>query len=101
MEVVIDYLSTKICVRYKTKCLNVKFFHMVKIIYEAEHWRNIFRVIVNANSIGQHVIQIKNEIIINTNASVKIIVTIKKNYSWNSSACIFENSKYLKHIANN
>ena len=38
MEVVIDYLSTKICVRYKTKCLNVKFFHMVKIIYEAEHW---------------------------------------------------------------
>lgn len=78
MEVVIDYLFTKICVRYKTKCLNVKFFHMVKIIYEAEHWRNIFRVIVNANSIGQHVIQIKNEIIINTNASVKIIVTAKK-----------------------
>ena len=41
-------------------------------------------MIVNANSIVQHVIQIKNVII---------------KYSWNPSTCICENSKYLKSIA--
>ena len=39
---------------------------------------NIFHVIVNANSIVQHVIQIKNEIIKHVNVNIKIIVPAKK-----------------------
>ena len=53
----------------------------------------------NANSIVQHVIQIKNGIIILVNASVKSIVSAKKDYSWNPSTCICKNGKYLKSIA--
>ena len=35
-------------------------------------------MIVNANSIAQHVIQIKNEIIKHANVNVKIIISVKK-----------------------
>ena len=38
----------------------------------------MFHVIVNANSIVQHVIQIKNEIMVNINVSVKSILCAKK-----------------------
>ena len=38
----------------------------------------MFHVIVNANSIVQHVIQIKKGIIKQANVSVKIIVSVKK-----------------------
>ena len=43
-----------------------------------QHCLNIFHVIVNANSIAQHVVQIKNGIIINANANVKSISRAKK-----------------------
>ena len=56
-------------------------------------------MIVNANAIVQHVIQIKNGIIKHVNVNVKIIVSAKKDYRWNSSTCICEKSKYLKSIA--
>ena len=56
-------------------------------------------MIVNAISIVQHVIHIKNGIIKHVNANVKIIVHPKKDFSWNPSTCICENSKYLKSIA--
>ena len=39
---------------------------------------NIFHVIVNANSIIQHAIQIRNGIIKHVNVNVKIIVYAKK-----------------------
>ena len=56
-------------------------------------------MIANANSIVQHVIQIKNGIMIHTNTSVKSIVcTCKKDYSLNPSTCICENGNYLKGI---
>ena len=55
-------------------------------------------MIVNVNSIVL-AIQIKNEIMKHVNVNVKIIVYAKKNYSWNSSTCIYENSKYLKSMA--
>ena len=45
--------------------------------------QNIFHVTVNVNSIVKHVIRIKNG----------------KDYCWNPSICICENSKYLKSIA--
>ena len=43
-----------------------------------KQWQNIFHVTANANSIAQHVIQIKNGIIKHVNVSVKIIVSAKK-----------------------
>ena len=33
------------------------------------------------------------------NVNVKVIVSAKKDYSWNSSKCICENSKNLKGIS--
>ena len=43
-----------------------------------KQWQNIFHVIVNANSIVQYVIQIKNGIIKHVNVNVNIIVCTKK-----------------------
>ena len=40
-------------------------------------WRNIFQVILNENSIEQHVIQIKHGIIKHVNVSVDIILNAK------------------------
>ena len=46
---------------------------------EPKQYQNIFHVIINANSIVQHVIQIKNEMIRrNVNVNVKIIISVKK-----------------------
>ena len=42
-----------------------------------KQWQNIFRVIVNANSIVQHVIKIKNGSIKHVNVNVKIITSAK------------------------
>ena len=53
---------------------------------------------VNANSIVEHAIEIKNEIIKHVNVNVKIIITVKK-ISWNLSTYICENSKYFKSVA--
>ena len=57
-------------------------------------------MIINANSIVQHVTQSNNGVMINANVSVKIIIR-KKDYSWNPSKCICENEKYLKSIVDN
>ena len=43
-----------------------------------KQWQKIFYVIVNANSMVQHIIQIKNGIIKHVNVSIKIIVSAKK-----------------------
>ena len=48
-------------------------------------------MILNANSIVQHAIQIKNGI-------MKKYHMCRKNYSWNSRTCICENSRNLKGI---
>ena len=50
-------------------------------------------MIVNSNAIIQHVIQIKNRIIINFNLSAKSIISAN-----NPSTFIYENSRYLKSI---
>ena len=43
-----------------------------------EMTEHIFHVIVNANSIVQHVFQVKNGIIKHVNVNVKIITSVKK-----------------------
>ena len=63
-----------------------------------KEWQNIFHMIVNANSIVQHVIQIKNGII-KCQCEYKNYRKCKKKYSWNPSTCICGNNKYLKNIA--
>ena len=58
---------------------------MIKIKNEAKTMKkkqqkkkNIFHVILNANSIVQHVIQSKNGVIKHVNGNVKIIISAKK-----------------------
>ena len=51
---------------------------MITRIYKAKILVNIFHVIENANPIGQHVIQIKNGMIVNVNESLKNIAHSKK-----------------------
>ena len=73
-----NVLSPKICVPKGTKDINVKAFNMITIKNEAKTMTiHIFHVIVNANSITQHVIQIKNVIIKYLNVNVKIILSVK------------------------
>ena len=43
-----------------------------------KQWQNIFDVAVNANSLVQHLIRIKNGIIKHVNMNLKIIVSVKK-----------------------
>ena len=57
-------------------------------------------MIVNANSVVQHVIQVENGIIKHAFINIKIIISAKKDYRWNPSTCTCEISKYLKSIAN-
>ena len=69
----------------------------------------MFHVIVNANSLVQHVIQIMSFKSCNSNhgiikhvyVNVKTIVHAKKIISWNPSTCLCENNNYLKSIADN
>ena len=44
---------------------------------EAKKWQNIFHVIVNENSLVQHIIQIKNGIMKHANLNKKIIAHAK------------------------
>ena len=44
-------------------------------------------------------IQIKNGKMIKVDVSIKIIVGAEKDYSWNTSTCIHENSRYSKSTA--
>ena len=64
----------------KSKDINVKVFNMIT--------QNLIHVIVNANLIVQHVIQIKNGIKEHVNVIVKIYRTWKKDSIWNRSTCI-------------
>ena len=45
---------------------------------ELKQRQNMFHVIVNANSLVQHIIKIKNGIIKHVNVNVKIIISAKK-----------------------
>ena len=60
-----------------------------------EQCQNIFYVIVNANSVVQHIIQIKNAMAKHVNVNVKIIVHEKKIIA---GILAHENGKYLKSI---
>ena len=73
----VNVLSPKKCVPKETKCINIKAFNILTNKNEAKTMTNIFHVIVNANLIVHHVIQIKNGIMKHVNVNVEIIVTAK------------------------
>ena len=86
----------RICVSSKTKYISVKEFNVITERNKAKKWRNILHVIVNANSIVQNVIQIKNGIIKHANVDVKII-KIAKNIIVRILVQV-SNSEYQKSI---
>ena len=71
-------LSTKICTPSKLKCLNMKVFSTITTINEAKALRKYIPFTCKCKLTVQHVIQIKNGIMINVNASVKRIACVKK-----------------------
>ena len=71
-------MSTKICVQSETKNVVVKVCNVITKVNEAKTFIKHFHVTVNAISIIQHVLQIKNRIMININASGKSNVHAKK-----------------------
>ena len=80
---VADDLSTKICVHSETKDINVEVSNITrtyetKILIKHISCEIAVNVKLNANSTVGHVIQIKNIIMVNVNASVKIIKGAKK-----------------------
>ena len=83
---VADELSTKICVLSKTKVVNVTVFNMITRINEAKTLIKHIHVTVNANSIVQNMIQIKNGMTMSL-----------PNYL----TCICKNSRHLKSILDN
>ena len=64
-----NLLSPKVCVPKERKGMNVEAFNM---------WQKIFQVIVNANLLVWHVIQIKKGTIKHIYVNVKIIISAKK-----------------------
>ena len=71
-------LSPKICAPKEPKDINFKAFNVITNKNQAKVMTEHIHVIVNANSIVQYVIQIKNRIIKHVNVNVKIIVRTKK-----------------------
>ena len=53
-------------------------------------------MILNANSIVQYVIQIKNGIIKHVNVNVRLL-KYSKDDSWDSTTCICENNVFKKY----
>ena len=72
-----DELSAKMCVPTQTKDVNVQVFSMITSRNEVKAMVKHISLTENANSIVQHVNQIKNEIIIGVSVSVKIIISAK------------------------
>ena len=64
-----------------------------------KQWQNIFHVIVNASCIVQHVIQNKKQNNKTCQCEYKNLHKCEKEFSWNPSTYFFENSKYLKSVA--
>ena len=92
-------ISPKICVPNETKNINVMAFNMITNKNET----NAMREHISCDCKCKF-----NSTICNSNqkrntktcqCKCKNHVKCKKNYSWNPSTCICENSRYLKSIA--
>ena len=63
-----------------------------------KHQQSINHANVKTNLMIKNIIQIKSEIIIDLDVSLKNIIYVKKNYTWNPAICSFENGNYLANI---
>ena len=95
-----NVLSPKKCVPKETKGINVKVFNLITNENIAKAMRDHNSRDCKCKFSSTIVIQIKNGIIKQVNNKCKNYCSWKKGYSWNPSACICENSKYLKSITN-
>ena len=94
-----DHLYTKIYVASETNDVNVKVFNMIERKNKIKTLVNVFLVILNVNLIVQLVTEIKGGIMINVKC--KKYLTCRKDYSWNPSTYICENSRYIKSAVDN
>ena len=79
--------------------VDVKVFNMIERKNKVKTLLNVFLVILNVNLIVQLVTEIKDGIMINVKC--KKYLTCRKNYSWNPSIYICENSRYIKSAVDN
>ena len=56
-------------------------------------------VILNANLMKENVTQIKSEIMINVDVSVKNMIYLKKYYIWNPATCSCGNGNVLQVLS--
>ena len=97
----VDNLSTKICFPSETKDLNVKVFNIITSRNEAKtlikHISCDCKCKFNNTTCNRNQKWINNK----CQYGCKRYCTCTKDDSWNPSACICEDSKYLKSIVNN
>ena len=92
-------LSANVCVPSKTKEVNVNVFNIITKINEAktniEHISCVCKCKFNSAKFNLNQ-KWNNDI---CQCKSKRYCTLKEDYSWNPSTCIFDKSKYFKSIA--
>ena len=61
------------------KDINIKVFDMITNKNEAKAMKKIFHVVVNSNSMVQHIIQLNNRVIKHVDVNVKVLAYTKKS----------------------
>ena len=90
-------LSNKVCVRNKTKDLNLSVLNMIAGINESKTLTKHISCKCKYIFDGKNVIQINGGITINVDVSVNVC---QKDYFWNPATCNCESRKYLARIMN-
>ena len=94
----INDLSNKVCIPNKTEDLNLSIFNMVTGQNDSKILTKTYHTNVNVNLMEENVIQSKNGITINVNASVKTIIYMKKIIFEIPLHVVQKNGKYFKFI---
>ena len=94
----INDLSNKVCIPNKTEDLNLSMFSMVTGQNDSKILTKTYHTNVNVNLMEENVIQSKNGITINVNASVKTIIYMKKIMFDILLHIVQKNGKYFKFI---
>ena len=94
----INDLSNKVCIPNKTEDLNLSIFSMVTGQNDSKILTKAYHTNVNVNLMEENVIQSKNGITINVNASVKTIIYMKKIIFEIPLHVVQKNGKYFKFI---
>ena len=93
-------LSLKICVPKETKDINVQVFIMITNKNEAKTMKKHISCDCNYSFISTTCNSNQKQNKKTYQCECQNYCKCKKDYNWNPSSCICENSKYLKRIAN-